>query len=98
MRRKGRVDANQGEITKALRNAGYSVTITSGIGNGFPDLVVGRWGRNHILEIKDGLKSPSAQALTRDEEDWHACWKGKALIVTSVQDALDQLRQEVFEE
>ena len=98
MRRAAKVDANQGEIVKALRNAGYSVAPTHGVGNGFPDIVAGRWGRNYMIEIKDGAKPPSAQALTQAERDFHHNWKGEVFIVTSPADALTQLRKRVFEE
>jgi len=91
MRRKGRVDANQGQIVEALRAAGYSVAITSSLGNGFPDLVVGGFGRNFILECKDGNKPPSAQKLTRDEAIWHENWRGDTMIVNSPADALAQI-------
>ena len=40
MRKRGRVDANQTKVVDHLRRAGLSVAVTSGVGNGFPDLVV----------------------------------------------------------
>lgn len=83
-----RVDRNQAEITKALRQAGCTVTPTHVIGDGFPDLVVGYRGINHLLEVKDGMKPPSAQALTVDEKKWHIGWRGTVHVVKSVDDAL----------
>lgn len=41
MRRAARTDANQVEIVSALRAIGCSVSDTSGVGGGFPDLAVG---------------------------------------------------------
>lgn len=89
MRRNGRVDGNHPEIVKALRQAGMSVAITSGLGGGFPDLVVGWRGVNVLLEVKDGTKPPSARALTADEKDWHAKWGGQISVVESPQGAVD---------
>src|SRR5688572_22293101 len=44
MARAKRVDGNQNIIVKALRNQGASVAITSALGQGFPDIVVGAKG------------------------------------------------------
>ena len=41
MRRAAKVDANQPATVKALRDAGMTVAVTSSLGKGFPDLVVG---------------------------------------------------------
>jgi Holliday junction resolvase len=67
MRRAARVDANHAEITHALRQCGWTVHDTSGVGGGFPDLVVGKAGRLVLVEIKDGAKKPSARRLTKAE-------------------------------
>lgn len=84
-----RTDRNQAEIVKALRKAGCTVMHTHMVGAGFPDLVVGRDGVNHLLEIKDGTKPPSGRALTKDEEKFHIEWRGIVKIVYSVEDALN---------
>lgn len=83
-----RTDANQAEITAALRKAGCSVTPTHTIGSGFPDLVVGYKNNNFLMEIKDGAKPPSARELTKDEKKFHIEWRGTVHIVYSVEDAL----------
>lgn len=88
MRTKAKVDANQKEITMALRGIGASVTPTHQLGSGFPDLCVGFQGRNLLLEVKDGEKPPSARKLTQDEQEWHDSWRGQVCIVNSVDDAL----------
>lgn len=89
MRRAAKVDDNQSEIVDALRRAGCSVCILSGVGRGCPDLAVGLRGRTYMLEIKDGRKSPSKQRLTPDEQAWHDAWRGHAAVVRSVDEALD---------
>lgn len=88
MRRAAKVDDNQGEIVGALRGAGCSVAILSGVGKGFPDIAVGRAGKTYLLEIKDGSKPPSRRQLTPDERAWHGAWKGHAAVVENVEQAL----------
>ena len=82
-----RTDANQQEIVKALRDWGATVAVTSAIGGGFPDLVVGVNGLNILMEIKRP-HPPSAGALTNDEERWHAEWKGQVAVVRSPEAAI----------
>lgn len=88
MRRAARVDANQAEIVKALRDAGASVQPIYQLGKGVPDLLVGFRGVNFVVEVKDGSKSPSARRLTPDERKWHAAWSGHVVVVETVADAL----------
>lgn len=83
-----RIDSNQPEIIQALRKVGASVAPTHMVGQGFPDIVVGFRGINHLLEIKDGEKSRSRRKLTEDEKDWHLTWQGEVRIVESVSEAL----------
>tara|TARA_R100001086_G_scaffold247196_1_gene180856 strand:+ start:305 stop:622 length:318 start_codon:yes stop_codon:yes gene_type:complete len=88
MRRYGRVDANHADIVDLLRRYGCSVFSTAGVGDGFPDLVVGFRGVTRLIEIKDGEKSPSRRRLTDDEEEWHATWRGDPVcIIESLCDA-----------
>ena len=88
MRRAAKVDANQSEIVDALRKAGCSVQCLHMIGKGCPDLLVGRAGRNHVLEVKDGSKPLSARKLTPDELEWHVFWRGQVAVVCSAGEAL----------
>jgi glycerate kinase len=91
-----RIDSNQNEITQTFRSMGCSVFITSMVGNGFGDIVVGiggspggDTGENWIIEIKDGAKPLSRQKLTVDEINFHASWKGPIAIVRSVEDVVN---------
>lgn len=86
--RAGRVDANQPEIVAAFRSMGCTVAITSNVRGGFPDIVVGINGLNLLVEIKDGSKIPSARKLTEDEQIFHDNWKGRAVVVESVDDVV----------
>ena len=98
MRYKGRVDDNQTNIVQKFKGAGYSVAITSNLGNGFPDIVVGKCGINLLIEIKDGDKPPSRRKLTEDELRWHTAWRGTVLIVENEQDVeeIDQWLKDTF--
>ena len=92
-RRAARVDANQKEIVTMLRRMGYSVAVTSDCGKGFPDIVVGRSGKNYLFEIKDGNKVPSAQKLTEAEQQFSDSWKGQYNVITCLDDAIKILRR-----
>ena len=87
MRRAAKVDENQAEIVRALRELGCSVQSLAAIGQGCPDLLVGRWGRNVLMEIKDGSKSPSRRKLTPAESDWISDWRGEVHVVETVDEA-----------
>ena len=82
-----RVDDNHQEIIAVYRAHGFSIKDTSRL-TGFVDLVVGAHGRNYLVEVKDGAKSKSRQALTRAEEDFPAGWRGQITIVRNVDDVL----------
>lgn len=86
--RRARVDDNQKEIVADLRKVGCTVEHLHTVGKGVPDLLVGYAGKNHLLEVKDGNKPPSARRLTPDQELWHAGWRGNVFTVTSTADAL----------
>lgn len=82
-----RVDDNQKQITKFLRDKGVTVTLTSVMGRGFPDMICGYKGLNVLLEIKDGSKPISAQVLTPDQRIWHHAWHGQVAVVNSPESA-----------
>ena len=88
-RRAAKVDANQPDIVDAFRACGLSVAITSAAGQGFPDLVVGGYGVNALVEVKDGNKSPSRRALTGCQLEFRDEWRGWYEIVESVAQAVD---------
>ena len=83
-----RIDANQNDIVKALRDKGAYVRIVTQ-GDGIPDLLVGYKGVTYLLEVKDGDKIPSKRKLTPHEQKFFDEWTGGIVaIVTSVEDAL----------
>jgi hypothetical protein len=88
MRRAAKIDTNQPAIVRALKACGCTVTSLASVGKGVPDLLVGYHGENHLLEVKDGERVPSAKRLTEDELEWHTTWRGKVRVVESVDEAL----------
>lgn len=85
---KRRIDANQNLIVKQLRKIGASVAITSMMGKGFPDLVIGFRGKNFLIELKDGAKSKSRKELTDDERRFFITWKGQIEICENLDEIL----------
>lgn len=87
-----KIDANQPQIVKDLRQVGCTVQSLAGVGKGCPDLLVGFRGRNYLMEVKDGRRPPSERRLTPDEQEWHLAWRGLPVsIVESVADALETI-------
>jgi Holliday junction resolvase len=81
MRTKAKVDNNQAQMVKLLRNIGASVAITSSIGNGFPDLVIGYKGKNYLVEVKSAKGK-----LTPDQLVFAAQWRGDFAVVRDLED------------
>lgn len=80
-----RVDDNQAEIVETFRKAGFSVFDTSGIGRGFPDLILGRNSYTWLVEIK----MPEGK-LNKKQIKFHQEWKGCAIaIIRSVEEAVE---------
>jgi hypothetical protein len=88
MRRRAKIDANQPDIVSALRKAGVSVKSLAPMGDGYPDLLVGKYGRNWLFEVKDPAKPKSKRALTTDERAFHAEWLGQIATIETAEEAL----------
>lgn len=93
MRRAAKIDANQPEIVEAFRKAGCSVTPTHAAGKGFPDLCVGYRGKTYLCEIKDGSLSWSRRVLTDAQVEWFDNWRGHAVVVETVEEALAMVKE-----
>ena len=82
MRTAPRVDDNHGQIVEALlAYRGVSVHSLAGVANGCPDLLVGVCSTTHLVEIKDGSKSPSRRSFTPDQVQWIEKWTGAPVVV-----------------
>lgn len=88
-----RVDDNQTDIVNAFRSLGATVLILSSVGKGCPDIMIGIFGKNYLIEIKDGKKPPSARKLTEAEAEFHQKWKGQVDIITSLDDVLNFMKK-----
>lgn len=88
-----KVDRNQTEIVRTLRQSGCIVAHTHMVGGGFPDLCVNIQNRTYLIEVKDGLSWKSKQKLTHLQVDFHARWGAKIPILTSVDDAITFVNQ-----
>ena len=85
MRYAARVDKNQSEIVRALRDAGAYVWVL-----GLPvDILVGYKGKTILVEVKDGPK----KRLTALQRDFFESWTGDTLCrVDGVEAALRILK------
>lgn len=88
MRKYGRTDSSQTEIVDALRAIGASVLVMSSLGNGAPDILCGRAGKNYLLELKRPDGPPSGRKLTKQEKEFHAKWAGQICVVSTPREAL----------
>ena len=84
MRYARKIDTNQTEIVNTFRQIGASVAITSAVGKGFPDLVVGYAGRTLLVEIK----STRTAKHTPDQLAFQSTWKGNYFTVRTREDAI----------
>ncbi len=84
-----KVDANQADIIECLRAIpGCGVRSCAEMGDGFADIIVGRYGRNWLFEIKDPDKIPSKRKLTDDQQKFHDSWPGQVQKVETVQEII----------
>lgn len=83
-----RPDDNQTEVVAGIRAIGATVAITSDVGDGFGDFVVGYRGENFIIELKDGSKPPSKRRLTPKEAEFHRMWRGQIDIANDLDEVL----------
>lgn len=88
MRHAAKLDGNHKDIVEMLRAVGCSVQSLAAVGDGCPDLLVGRLGLNWIMELKDGSLVPSQQLLTPKQVLWHRAWRGQLVVVRNRDEAL----------
>ena len=81
---KHKTDDNQQEIIDALRAIGASVQDLSKVGGGCADILVGHWGKNYLLEVKN----PDTKGkLSTNQKVWHKNWRGHVAVVRTVEEA-----------
>lgn len=74
---------------------GCSVTDTAGLGApGFPDLVVGCCGVNHLVEVKNLETAYGRRGLAPQQTAYNDGWRGEAVeLVTCLGDVEDLVRK-----
>ena len=83
------VDSNQADIVDCLRKIpGCSVRSLATVGDGMPDIIVGRTGRNWLFEIKDPSRIPSEHKLTEYQQKFFDNWTGQRQKVETVQEII----------
>lgn len=86
-RRAARKDDNHVEIVRTFRTLGFSVLDVAQLKN-CCDIFVSKSGQTCAIEVKDGLKPPSARKLSEGEETFRDTWRGKWALIESVDDAI----------
>jgi Holliday junction resolvase len=84
-----KVDKNQKDVVKALRDYGADVFLLHTVGGGIPDLMVCYEEQTILIEVKDGKD----KKLTPLQITLFANWRGGPLHrVNSVQEAIEVLK------
>lgn len=84
-----KVDKNQKDVVKVLRDYGADVFLLHMVGGGIPDLMVCFNDQTILIEVKDG----EDKKLTPQQITLFAGWKGGPLHrVNSVQEAIEVLK------
>lgn len=86
-----KVDSNQNELFKKIRQVGATVQDISMVGHGCPDALIGFRGKNYLIEIKDGNKPKSKRKLTPNEAEFMLTWQGQARVVNDIMDIYEML-------
>lgn len=93
MRRAARVDGNHKEIVAALTPIVGSLINTSGLGRGFPDLVIGHCGTTLCMEVKNPATQYGRKGLNERQASWRDNWHGGPYaVVDSVEAAIRAVR------
>ena len=84
-----KVDKNQKDVVKALRDYGATVFLLHTVGGGIPDLMVCYADQTILMEVKDG----EDKKLTPQQITLFANWRGGPLHrVNSVHESLEVLK------
>jgi Holliday junction resolvase len=84
-----KVDKNQKDVVKALRDYGADVFLLHTVGGGIPDLLCTYNDQTILMEVKDG----EDKKLTPQQITLFANWQGGPLHrINSVQEAIEVLK------
>jgi Holliday junction resolvase len=82
-----KTDKNQQEIIDLLRRVGCTVISLHAVGNGCPDILVGKNGVNYLFEVK----SEGGQ-LNENEIMHFSTWRGQSHVIRNAEQAIDLIR------
>lgn len=74
-----RVDLNQSEIVAAFEKLGAKVILTDGVGNGMFDLIVGVFGKLHLVEVKNPKTAYGRKGYNKNQLEFAEAYKGYSL-------------------
>lgn len=77
----GNPDQGQQEAIALVRDLPASVEITTGLGRGKPDLIVGFQGLTTWVEFKREEKTAAQKRLRASQTDWLKTWRGSPVLV-----------------
>jgi hypothetical protein len=84
-----RTDENQKAIVRALKAMGASVLDLSRVGQGCPDILVGKGKKMALVEIKSSSKA----TYTKPQLLFMEAWRGsKPIRVESIDDAINLIK------
>jgi Holliday junction resolvase len=86
-----KIDANQRSIVDGLRKCGFSVAVTSSLGNDFPDLVIAKSGKNMLVELKNH-REPSKR-LTPGQKKFLDEWRGLVIVSNSLEEIIQRFNE-----
>lgn len=88
MRRRGKKDGNHDEVVQAFESVGCTVAELHNTGvPGWPDLVVGCVGVNHLVEVKDESTAYGRRGLNENQTAFARDWRGAKVWVCTGRDA-----------
>lgn len=87
-------DANHAELTKRFEDLGCTVQDLSHAGiAGWPDVVVGCIGRNHLVEFKNPETRYGRAGLNANQREFAQRWRGGRMYAVSTPEEVDVLVQ-----
>lgn len=91
-RSRSKRDANHGALTKAFEQLGCTVKDLSHAGiPGWPDVVVGCIGRNHLVEFKNPETAYGRAGLNQNQQAFARDWRGGPLYAVSTEEEVEAL-------
>ena len=101
-----RTDGNHKKVKAELEAAmpgasvfnAASVFDSAGMGKGFPDLVMGAFERNWLIELKNPDQSASRRRLTAAQVGFHENWHGDVITVCSAAEVYAHIARVFYKE